>query len=218
MSKRKDGIERKAALLDAAMKVFAEKGYRDTTVADICAEAKSNTASVNYYYGSKEELYAEVWRSAFRKSIEKYPPDMGVEADAGPQEQLKGFIQSLLYKMLGRGELGHAGQILLMEVASPTEALECVKDDAIEPMRLHMKAILGQLLGPAATEQQVAFCAMSVVHQCIGFGFKKGKLPPPLREMDRTELRQLLIEHITRFSLAGIAAVKQQIEQSQSGD
>ena len=72
MSKRKDGIERKAQLLESATKVFAEKGYRDTTVADICKAANSNTASVNYYFGSKEELYAEVWKSAFHSAMSKW--------------------------------------------------------------------------------------------------------------------------------------------------
>ncbi|MDH4203877.1 MAG: TetR family transcriptional regulator, partial [Phycisphaerae bacterium] len=64
MGKRKDGLDRKAQLLEAATKVFARKGYDKTTVADICQTAKSNTASVNYYFGSKEELYAEVWTAA----------------------------------------------------------------------------------------------------------------------------------------------------------
>lgn len=217
MSKRKDGIERKAALLEAAMKVFAEKGYRNTTVADICREADSNTAAVNYYYGSKEELYADVWRCAFQRALRKYPPDGGVEADASAAEQLEAFIRSLVSKVLGRGELGYAGQILIMEMTNPTDVLDMVKRDALEPMRQRTRAVLQKLLGPAATEQQIAFCVMSIVHQCFGFGFKKDKLPPPLRKLDWDELRQRLIEHITVFSLAGIAAVKQQIEHSQSG-
>lgn len=218
MGKRKDGLERKAMLLEAATKVFAKKGFRDTTIADICAAARSNTASVNYYYGSKEELYEEVWKNAFRNAMAKYPPDMGISPESTPEDILKAFIKSLLHKMLGSGELGHAGQILLMELANPTEALELVKNDAVEPMRMRMGAILRKLLGPAATEQQIAFCAMSVVHQCMGFGFKKGKLPPPLNKTDKTELLESLADHITRFSLAGVAAVKAQINSSPSGE
>ncbi len=218
MGKRRDGIERKALLLEAATKVFAEKGFRDTTVAAICRSAKSNTASVNYYFGSKEELYAAVWKNAFQKAIATYPPDMGVTEASTPEEMLKGFIRSLLSKMLGTGELGHAGQILLMELTNPTEALQCVKDDTLEPTRLRMIAILRHLLGPAASEQQIAFCVMSVAHQCMGFGFKKGKLPPPLTEFDKPHLLDSLVDHITCFSLAGIAAVKEQIKQSQAGD
>lgn len=218
MGKRKDGLERRAAVLEAATQVFAEKGYRATTIADICKAARSNTASVNYYFGSKEHLYAEVWKNAFRLAITKYPPDMGVGADASPEERLRAFIRSLLHKMLAGGELGHAGQILLMEVSNPTEALDMVKHDTLEPIRLHLCHILSQLLGPTASEQQIAFCAMSIVHQCIGFGFKKGHLPPIFSPIPIDAMRQQLTEHVTRFSLAGLAAIKEQINHPQLGE
>lgn len=218
MGKRKDGIERKARLLEAATRAFAEKGFRETTVADICAMADSNTASVNYYFGSKEELYAAVWKNALQVAMEKYPPDMGITGAATPEEALQAFVRSLVSKILGAGQLGYGGQILLREVANPIDALECVKNDALVPMRMRMIAILKELLGPRASEQQIAFCVLSVVHQCLGFAFKKGKLPPPLNVMERDDLRDALIEHITRFSLAGIAVVKAQIQDDSAGD
>jgi AcrR family transcriptional regulator len=208
MAKRKDGIERKAVLLEAATKVFAEKGFRDTTVSDICTAARSNVASVNYYFGSKDDLYAEVWKHAFRTALEKYPLDMHLAPDSSPQERLKAFIRSLLHKMLDAGELGFAGQILMVELASPTDALDLVKKDAIEPMRSRMKGILRELLGKNVSERNITFCALSIIHQCLGFGFKKGRLPAPLRHMNKTELLESLAEHITCFSLAGIRAVK----------
>ena len=167
MAKRKDGLERKALLLEAATKVFAEKGFRDTTIADICEGAHSNTASVNYYFGSKDELYATVWKNAFQMAMEKYPPDMQLEANADAEGQLRALIRSFLHKMMDSGELGYAGQILLMELANPTEAIGPIKRDAIEPLRKRMIAILRQLLGEHVPEQNVEFCAMSIIHQCM---------------------------------------------------
>jgi len=60
-----------------AQEVFAEKGYREATVEDICSRAKSNIAAINYHFGSKEELYAQVWRRAFDEANEAYPPEGG---------------------------------------------------------------------------------------------------------------------------------------------
>ncbi|MBW2127416.1 MAG: helix-turn-helix transcriptional regulator [Deltaproteobacteria bacterium] len=37
----------------SACEVFAEKGYRAATIADICGRAKANVAAVNYYFGDK---------------------------------------------------------------------------------------------------------------------------------------------------------------------
>jgi len=214
MGKRKDGQERKALLLEAATKVFAQKGFRDTTIADICQDSHSNTASVNYYFGSKEELYGEVWKNAFQIAMGKYPPDMHLQTGASPKEQLRALVSSFLHKMLDKGELGYAGQILLMEMANPTEALDEIKRDAIEPLRKRMISILRQLLGEHIPEQDVAFCAMSVIHQCMGFGFRRGYLPPSLRQFAIDGLHEALSEHITTFSLAGIAAVKAKINHS----
>lgn len=209
MGKRKDGLERKALLLEAATKVFAEKGFRDTTIADICEGAHSNTASVNYYYGSKDELYAEVWKNAFQMAMEKYPPDMQLGPNADAEEQLRALIRSFLHKMLDSGQLGYAGQILLMELANPTDAINHIKRDAIEPLRIRMISILRQLLGEHVSEQNVEFCAMSIIHQCMGFGFHRGRLPVPFNGLQQEGLQEALSEHILNFSLAGIAAVKE---------
>jgi AcrR family transcriptional regulator len=209
--KRKDGLERKAMLLEEATRVFAQKGFRDTTIADICKAARSNVASVNYYFGSKDQLYAEVWKNAFLLALRRYPLDGGLTAKATAIDRLKALIRAHLHRMLDDGTLGHAGQILLMELSHPTEALECVKNDAITPLRKQVLGIIRSLLGNDAAEEQVALCAMSVIHQCFGFGLKRGKLPHLLGSMKRADLFEALVEHITLFSLAGISAVREKI-------
>lgn len=208
MAKRKDGIERKALLLKEATRVFAQKGFRDTTIADICRAAHSNTASVNYYFGSKEELYAEVWKSAFHSALQQFPLDGGLPADATAMNQLKALIRAHLQRILDNGVLGDAGQILLMELTNPTKSLEFVKNDVITPLRQQVRRIIRQLLGDEATDEQVAFCAMSVIHQCFGFGLKRDRLPHLLQSMNKVELFEALVDHITLFSMAGISAVK----------
>jgi AcrR family transcriptional regulator len=190
--------------------VFAEKGFRDTTVLDICDEAQSNVASVNYYFGSKEDLYAEVWKTAHQKTLEKYPPDYGANPDDATQERLKAFIRSLLHKIMDSGQLGSAGKILMMELTNPTEAIELVKRDSLEPIRKRMRGIMLELLGPDVPEQTRIFCVLSTINQCFGLGLRKGVMPPPLKAMKKQDLLDELVEHIALFSLAGIEAVKKQ--------
>ncbi len=47
----------KARILDAAVGLFAEKGFDKTTVRAICRAAGVNVALVNYHFKSKEGLY-----------------------------------------------------------------------------------------------------------------------------------------------------------------
>lgn len=209
---RKDGQQTCSRLLEAATNVFAQRGYRDTTVAAIAKEAGCNAAAVNYHYGSKEQLYAAVWRAAFDKAEEVFPMHGGLPVEAPAAERLQNVIQAMMNRILSMGELGCAGQILLMELAQPTEAIEMVRMDAIEPVRRWLEQILRDLLGENATQRHLGFCTMSVVHQCLALGFKQGKMPPPFRHLDPHHLKEDLAEHIFTFSMAGIAAIREQIE------
>ena len=65
MTEAKSKTTTRAAILDAAKKIFAAKGFDAATVRDICTEAGANIALVSRYFGSKRELYAEVCRSLF---------------------------------------------------------------------------------------------------------------------------------------------------------
>ena len=51
-------------LLDAAAGLFATKGYRETTMRDIAAEAGMQAGSVYYHFKSKEELLLAVYALA----------------------------------------------------------------------------------------------------------------------------------------------------------
>lgn len=50
----------RAALIDAASKLFAERGYHDSSVAEIGARAGVSRGLVNHHFGSKENLLAAV--------------------------------------------------------------------------------------------------------------------------------------------------------------
>ena len=94
-SKKQDnGI--KVRLLESACEVFADKGYRDATVAEICECAGANIAAVNYYFGSKDTLYVEAWRLSFQRSLETYPADGGIAASASAEQRLRGRISSII--------------------------------------------------------------------------------------------------------------------------
>ena len=54
-------------ILDAARELFAEYGYRDTTIRMISQKANVNGAAINYYFRSKETLYKTLFVEAFQK-------------------------------------------------------------------------------------------------------------------------------------------------------
>src|SRR5689334_16894391 len=53
-------------LLDAAERLFAERGFRTASVRDITRESSCNIAAVNYHFGGKANLYREVFLRRLR--------------------------------------------------------------------------------------------------------------------------------------------------------
>lgn len=53
-------IDTRDRILDVAERMFGERGFVATSLREITAEAGANVASVNYHFGSKEALLAEV--------------------------------------------------------------------------------------------------------------------------------------------------------------
>jgi TetR/AcrR family transcriptional regulator, regulator of cefoperazone and chloramphenicol sensitivity len=215
MARRKDGIETRGRILTAACEVFAEKGYHDATVEEICGRAQTNIAAVNYHFGSKDQLYAQVWRRALDASNAAYPPEGGLSPDAPPEERLRGMIHSLVGKTVDPGRIGHAGKLLLREMVSPTDVIEQIKYDAIRPTHERISKLMRELLGPEASDEQILLSCMSVIHQCFAVGIRlfTGRMPPFVKfDMTTEQLVETLTNHITRFSLAGLEALRADIE------
>eukprot|EP01035_Chromulina_nebulosa_P048187 gene48187-65373_t len=51
----------RTAIISAAERLYAERGFADVTMRDIVAAADVNLAAVNYHFGSKDELIAELF-------------------------------------------------------------------------------------------------------------------------------------------------------------
>jgi AcrR family transcriptional regulator len=55
------GEDARQRLLVASLKLFAEKGYAQTSVRDLAVAAGVNVASISYYFGDKAGLYKAVF-------------------------------------------------------------------------------------------------------------------------------------------------------------
>jgi AcrR family transcriptional regulator len=56
------GLERKQQLLDAAARLFAERGYAETRIADICREAGVAKGLFYWYFDTKEAVFRDLAR------------------------------------------------------------------------------------------------------------------------------------------------------------
>lgn len=60
---------RRRAVLEAAVRVFSERGYRATTMSDIAAAVGMGKASLYHYVESKEEILVELYEEVLRENV-----------------------------------------------------------------------------------------------------------------------------------------------------
>lgn len=205
---RKKSEAKKEKLLTVAGDVFIEKGFRDATVAEICSRAEANISAVNYHFGSKEALYQEAWRHSFTESIKAYPMDGGICETATAEDQLRGQLTALILRIADENNKDFF--IAQMEMVNPTGLLKEVMQSELIPMRERTLAVVRELLGPQATEQEVAFCEISIISMCIHPMILKRLAQ---RDQDRNlpgliEDVNAFADHVVTFALAGINAMR----------
>jgi len=195
-------------LLTSACRLFAEKGYQDTTIAEICEQAETNIASVNYHFRDKANLYLEAWRHAFQEDLKAYPPDGGLTADTPAEQRLDTRIKSLIARIADPNL--HFFAIIHKELTQQTGLLDKIMTEEINPQRQAMIALVKELLGPGATDKQIQFCHASISGQCMHMlQVKNMKLNAETRRfvMDLKDAKAYA-EHVVQFSLAGIKAMR----------
>lgn len=85
-------------IIDAAKILFGERGYNATSIRDIAKLAGINVAAVNYYFGSKEELFKVIFRlcSEGTKNIMLALNDQPESVD-GLKMMLRNFFKLFLH-------------------------------------------------------------------------------------------------------------------------
>ncbi|HEX3238895.1 MAG TPA: TetR/AcrR family transcriptional regulator [Solirubrobacterales bacterium] len=60
---------RRREVMEAAVAIFSERGYRAASMADVAARLGMGKASLYHYVGSKEELLIELYEDVLRESV-----------------------------------------------------------------------------------------------------------------------------------------------------
>ncbi len=116
-------------LLDVAVALFAEHGFRKTTVRAICEAADANVSAVKYHFGNKAALYDAAFDHARLRSNETNPfvqmdEARDFHADQTPERRLYLFIRTLLEHQFRDGQPTDLTKLMSHEMVQPTPALD----------------------------------------------------------------------------------------------
>jgi AcrR family transcriptional regulator len=100
----------RSAILAAAERLYADRGFGDVTLRDIVAEANVNLAAVNYHFGSKDELIAELFVTrSIATNRERLHELKAAEEQGGGRAPIEVILRALVGPTL-RGCLGPENQ------------------------------------------------------------------------------------------------------------
>jgi AcrR family transcriptional regulator len=193
-------------LVEAAGRLFAERGFRDVTVRQICQAADANVAAVNYHFGDKLGLYREVLErtiAAMQETTELARQAPGRSAE----DRLRAHIRTYVERLLSQGGESWLRRLMSREIANPTPALDDIVERAIKPRLRDLALLVAEVMGCSADDPRVMRSVASIQVLCTT------ALPHPIR--DRLGVRPKLTpegveafaSYVADFSVAGIRAV-----------
>jgi AcrR family transcriptional regulator len=173
-------------IIEAAGPIFAQKGFAAATVREICAAANVNQAAINYYFGSKESLYKEVFASTYSSftpfNYEISEPDQSQSFE----ERFCNVIIRRTKDIFATNLIGWKVQLIFRELHDPTPSCgEKLQEFIIRDYKF-IYSYLDEYFDPATPEHIRWKCIFSLFGSI--FFYKKGGWL--LRKIIHEEMRQ----------------------------
>ena len=175
----------RAAIEQAARRLFAERGYERTTVREIAAEAGIDASLIIRYFGSKDGLFATVAE-----------PDLHLPDLAGVDPNVMGVV--LVSHFLDVWE-GASGMPVLLRSAASNEA-------AAEKLKQMFARQVGPAVASAGSPEMAPKQAGLIASQLLGLAMARYILRlPPVVAMDREFVVREVGATIQRYIALGSA-------------
>jgi TetR/AcrR family transcriptional regulator len=111
---QKRSEENRQRILAAAERIFAERGYSDTSIDSVAEAVDMYQPGIYYYFSSKQALYEEVVRNSIG-SLDDRIKELMVSSDP-PEERLLSSVGAWIDLLTERPSLGH---LILHEASRP---------------------------------------------------------------------------------------------------
>jgi AcrR family transcriptional regulator len=193
-------------LVEAAAKLFANKGFEHVTVREICKASSANVAAVNYHFGDKAGLYRAVVMLAIEQMLETNELTQRAGEGRSPEDQLREFIRVFVNRLSGEGPTAWIHRLMAREMERPTEVLDLVINQVVKPRVEYLSKIAGAYMNLPPADPRVLRCISSLQIECL---MSARKPPAAIEKSFGRAVGDLdaIVDHIAEFSLGGMRAI-----------
>ncbi|HVO96456.1 MAG TPA: TetR family transcriptional regulator [Bryobacteraceae bacterium] len=191
-------LDTKTRILDAAEKLFGEKGFDATSLRDITAEADVNLAAVNYHFQSKDSL---IDAAILRRAEPINSKRIAMLEAAGPHPTVEQIVEAFVAPILEHDEESMA--MMMARVLSSPDVIQRVFRGTMQTLADRFLDALGVALPELSPRER-----MWRLHFIGGAAAHAVTRGPMLRELFGLDFRdrKLLIARLVRFAAAGLRA------------
>lgn len=192
-------------ILNAAERLFAERGYDGTSIRAIVAKARVNQAAINYHFDGKDGLYRDVLRSAFRALTEDQLAHAAETKALSREDALREFVRRQLRPLVARDEVSRSLRIFNWETVRPTAVFRKLMSEEAAPFVELAVDLLRRFL-PKADQRTLVVAALGLMGQCSVFVRNREQLagPPMGLPLDESSI-DWLAGVISRLTIVGLA-------------
>lgn len=193
-------------LIHAAATLFAERGFENVTVREICKASNANVAAINYHFGDKAGLYRAVVTYAIELMQETNELSQRAGEGLSPEEQIRSFVRVFVSRITGQGPTSWIHKLMAREMDKPTEALDLVMQQVVKPRLDYLCGVAAAITGLPPTDARVKRCVGSLQSQCL---MATRPMPPALEKSFGPSFSDIeaSVRHIADFSIGGMRAV-----------
>ncbi len=200
----------KTRILDTAEQLFADNGFTATSLRMITTEAGVNLAAVNYHFGSKEALLAEILGRRFRP-INQERLELLDAAEAGDstlklEQILQAFLSPPFRAMLGSGEKGVKFMQLIGRTHSETnQKIQGMFFQLFEVVVRRFAEAFHRAL-PDLSEDEVRVRMLFVIGAMAHTMALSHKLPWFSKKIDQKPFNDMVLTNLIQFAVSGMRA------------
>lgn len=165
-------------LLQAAIKVFARRGFEGASTRLLTKEAKANISAIPYYFKDKGGLYRAVMEhiaslvqtdlaaqaARARQALDQ--PDLSTQE---ARELLHGMIRHFIRFLLSEKISGPLARIFLREQMEPTTSFDIFYETTMRPMHELLTRIVARTAGLPFPSENATLCAHALLGQISVF-------------------------------------------------
>ena len=216
--KSSDSEPARVRILQVAADLFADDGYKATSVRKICEAARVNVAMVNYYFHSKEELHLAAfdYARALARASAADVAAASAQAQLPPVEQLRLAIEALVFDMLRAGPASLFSRLVARELIEPTAAIHKLAERNVRPQHALFTGLVRGVVGQTMPAPVVQKCVFSIIGQVVFYARSRivHELVVPEMTYDEAGIASIA-QHIAAFSLAALDGLRREYDDAQ---